>query len=215
MNIKKDSNDDSVDLGVELKNLKEFSMELPFDLRGMAIGNCEKIKQVHNSFSKPESIYMMDMKKDQMPSEDPFHFISLIPIDNHVYEFDGLEEGPIDHGSIDNNGKDDDSDWLEHAMRIIQNKISLFGDREIRFNLMALIEDRMIHLRKLADEQIRQACISNTSPQIDDIEKMIEEEQEKRDYNRKENKWRRVNFVPVVMQLLEFMAKDGLLNSYV
>jgi ubiquitin carboxyl-terminal hydrolase L5 len=222
MNIQLNENqkeaDKSIELGTELKTLRDFSMELPFDLRGMAIGNCEKIKQVHNSFSRPESIYMMDMERDQIPSEDPFHFISLLPIGDHIYEFDGLEEGPIDHGTIDNNNNSDKSNdsWIKNALKIIQDKINLFGNMEIRFNLMALIEDRMVHLRRLADDQIRQACISKINPKIeDDIGKMIEEEQEKRDYYRRENKWRRINFIPVIMQLLEFMAKDGLLNSYI
>lgn len=223
---KKDCEINSLDLGPELKNLKEFSMNLPSDLCGMAIGNCERIKQVHNSFSKPEGIYTMDLAKDSTYSEDPFHFISLVPINGHVYEFDGLKQGPIDHGIISHNTNnqneignknENDSDWIGNALKILQNKINLFGNREIRFNLMALTGDKMIYLRNLADEQIRQTCLSDNIAhfKIDDIERMIEEEQEKRNQYRKENKWRRVNFIPVIMELLELMAKDGLLNSYV
>lgn len=41
-----------LDIGDELRNLREFSLPLPNKDRGWAIGNSEKVRLSHNSFAR-------------------------------------------------------------------------------------------------------------------------------------------------------------------
>ena len=44
--------DKEIELGAELTNLKQFSQGLPAQEKGMAIGNSDKIRVAHNSFTR-------------------------------------------------------------------------------------------------------------------------------------------------------------------
>lgn len=129
-------NNKDIELGEELTNLKMFSLELDSQMKGLSIGNCEKIRTVHNSFAHPEPFYYTSDKKSK-GKDDVFHFISYVPFKNKLYELDGLQPGPIILGSFEN-----ENDWIELAKSEINKRILKYSQDEIRFNLMAVIASK-------------------------------------------------------------------------
>jgi len=128
-------NRSDIELGKELTNFKSFVGELPPDIRGMAIGSIETIRLAHNSFARPEP-FIFDEKKDDGEEEDAFHFIGFVPVNGHLYELDGLKAGPIrlTECTMDN--------WLDKVKPVIEERIRRYSEKEIRFNLLAIIRNR-------------------------------------------------------------------------
>jgi ubiquitin carboxyl-terminal hydrolase calypso len=92
----------------------------------------------------------------QRANSDSFHFVSYLPINNRLYELDGLKKYPVDHGPIEDN-----EDWSEKFRRVITQRLTQetqcnrFSDgqsskHDIRYNLMAVVPDRRVtYLNKL------------------------------------------------------------------
>jgi ubiquitin carboxyl-terminal hydrolase L5 len=109
-------NCENVELGDTLSNFKEFCLSMDPAMKGLALSNSDIIRETHNSFAR-QTLFEID-SKSATSDDDVFHFVSYIPVGGRLYELDGLQEGPIDHGSIDAG-----SDWCEKARDIIQKKI--------------------------------------------------------------------------------------------
>lgn len=90
-----------------------------------------------------------------------FHFICFVPINGRLYELDGLKPYPVDHGPLDieQNGTahthNDCANWTNKFKPIIRHRLSSFNsghqNHEIRFNLMALVPDKMIQISNQID----------------------------------------------------------------
>ncbi|KAJ2084080.1 hypothetical protein H4R24_000289 [Coemansia sp. RSA 988] len=222
---------EDIELGETLSNFRSFSVDLPPDMRGLALTNCDQIRDVHNSFTRAES-FLSDEKRPATAEDDVFHFISYVPVNGRLYELDGLKEGPIDHGVTDN--------WLEDVGSVIQRRMSQYNQSEIRFNLMAVIGDR----RKILNQKIStvDADISKLMERLDalrlddrtesreevglvetqigalnseraGLEHMVGMENEKFRKYRTENALRKHNFIPFVYQLLRGMAAKGTMQT--
>lgn len=50
--------------------------------------------------------------------DDVFHFVAYLPINGRLYELDGLQEGPLDHGSCDQN------DWIKSVKPVLEKRIA-------------------------------------------------------------------------------------------
>ena len=69
--------------------------------------------------------------------DDVFHFVGYLHYRDNVYEIDGLQEGPI---LICENVKNEE--WIEKVKPSIINRINLYSQNEIKFNLLSIIPDR-------------------------------------------------------------------------
>ena len=67
-----------------------------------------------------------------------FHFVGYIHFKNAIYEIDGLREGPI---LIEENVKYEE--WISKVKPAIMSRISLYANNEIKFNLLAVVPDRL------------------------------------------------------------------------
>lgn len=71
-------------------------------MAGEAIGNSDRIRSVHNSFTAPHAI--LPDKHDDDGSGEAFHFVAYVHRNGGVWELDGLQPGPIRLGDADQVG---------------------------------------------------------------------------------------------------------------
>lgn len=164
-----------VDLGPTLTEFREFSSTFDPAMKGLALSNCEKIRDVHNSFAK-QQMFVFESKQGGK-DEDVFHFIAYIPFEGRLYELDGLKDGPIDLGPIPTDGE-----WTDVAKPVIEKRIQRYSEGEIHFNLLAIISDRkMIYDRQIAELTMQQNPeeMDMNQAKINQIRLLIEEEENK------------------------------------
>ncbi|PLW48483.1 hypothetical protein PCASD_04281 [Puccinia coronata f. sp. avenae] len=199
MNIPSSSN---IQLGSELTQLKEFSVDLDSHMTGELLTNSERIRAVHNSFARPDPFQRDEPK--QASTEDAYHFITYMPIQGKLYELDGLNPLPVYHGPIP-----DGQSWTSVAREVVQNRINTYASTEVHFNLMAVCEDR---LRVL---QARKATLPAGSMGLDNLNTEIEAEESKRKRWVEEIAIKRHNHIGLIHALMVGLAKRGKLADQV
>lgn len=133
-------NREEIDIGDELTQFKEFTKDLPPDMRGLSIGNSDTIRRVHNSFARPEPFLLE--KRAATDKDDAYHFISYVPVRGQLYELDGLQAGPIAHGAVT------DEDWLARAKQVVRARMERYSQQEVHFSLMAVVSDQRRPLQR-------------------------------------------------------------------
>lgn len=180
-----------IEIGTALGEFREFAMALPADFRGEVLSNSELIRDVHNSFARSSPFVDETQRPPDAETEDAFHFIAYTPINGKLYELDGLQPSPINHGECK-----DDSAFAQKVMEVIQRRILRYGESEIRFNLLAMCRDLRVGAREIGDEET------------------LEREARKRRDWQFENALRRHNFVGFAGEVLKGvvgmkLAEDG------
>jgi ubiquitin carboxyl-terminal hydrolase L5 len=154
---------EKVDLGPHLKEFKEFTANLDPQMKGLAVSNSEPIRKAHNSFRHQSSFEIVQDKDAK--GDDAFHFIGYIYHEGKVYELDGLKKGPILVGEAPAG-----TAWADKAREEVQRRIEAYsasatggeagadGTMEVRFNLMAIISNRIQDAEKriLREKYLRQ-----------------------------------------------------------
>lgn len=107
-------------------------------------------------------------------------------INDKLYELDGLQPAPISHGPCTV------SEFPDKIIPVLQRRIARYPATEIRFNLLACVQDQRIRAREVGDEEA------------------LEAEEHKRTEWLWENALRRHNFVGFVGELLKGVVKDKL-----
>lgn len=133
---------DTIDIGSTLKRLKTFSCALDPESKGFAIGNMPELVEAHNKHARPEPpLPLPTIKRGSsassgvtMTTVDTFHYVSYVPIGDHLFELDGLKEYPIDHGPWEMTEK-----WTDLFRRVIERRLK--DGEGIQFALMALVQD--------------------------------------------------------------------------
>ena len=199
--------------GGTLDELKAFSAELPYDMRGLAIENSEAIRSAHNAFARPEPF--LSEEKRATADDDVFHFVAYVPHGDHVYELDGLRGGPVDLGVVL------DGAWLPTARAAIDARIAKYAASEIKFNLMAIVRDKRSVLGD-REAELAAAAASNDADaaavaavELADVQAALDEETAKRAAWAAENVRRHHNYVPLLVDLLKVLAEKGKLQPMI
>ncbi|KAL3898540.1 MAG: hypothetical protein SGCHY_002674 [Lobulomycetales sp.] len=192
-----------IDVGQSLRDFREFTHHFPSDLKGEAINNSDLIRNVHNSFAKSDP-FQLEVAAPQDEKDDVFHFISFVPVNGKLYELDGLQAGPIHHPAAR-----EGCHWLETVKPLLQSRMQSFSTGstgEIKFNLMALVPDRLTLLRAQLPSCGESDCAQ--------IEMQIRQEEDVRKRWAKENQRRRANFIGLVYSMLKEMGSKGMLDEF-
>ena len=131
-----------VELGPVLTKLKEFTAGHDPESKGLAIGNMLELARAHNRHAKPEyAILQAPTKRGSAVVSsahtfvpETYHFVSYVPINDRLFELDGLKQYPIDHGPWGEH-----EEWTELFARIMTEKLS--NAQDILYNLMAIVPD--------------------------------------------------------------------------
>jgi len=203
-----------VSLGPELTQLRDFTAGFTPDMKGLAIGNSELVRAAHNSFHRPDP-FLPDDDDDRRGGE-AFHFISYVPVGGALYELDGLREGPIRLCDV---GPGDD--WLTRIAPIVQGRMSRYSEKEIRFNLMAVVRDsREVVGGRIAALEARAAGggggdAPELARELATLRERLAAEEERHRAWARENVRRRHSYVPFLFNALKALARKGLLAAVV
>ena len=186
-----------IEIGPTLQEFKDFTSAFPADLRGEALSNSDKIRDVHNSFAR-SSPFISDETKTATEDDDVYHFIAYTSVNSTLYELDGLQPAPIRHGD---EGACPSEIFAEAVVPVLQRRIERYPVTEIRFNLLAMCEDLRVRAREVGDSM------------------GLEREEGKRREWRWENALRRHNFVGFIGEVMKGVTglkmKDGSYEGWI
>lgn len=206
------NNDNEINIGTTLSELKSFTNEMDPALKGLCFAECEKVKIEHNKFSKPSQFIESSQKRRATDDDDVFHFVSYIHFKGCIYEIDGLQDGPILIKESSNK-----YDWVNELKPYIQERISLYAENEIKFNLMYVTDCRISKYTEELEEITKQIESNQTNALLIDrkreVEWMINEEKMKREKAKEENIRRQHNYIPLIFEMLRYLSEKGELEK--
>lgn len=202
---------DAIELGAELSNFHEFTQHLPPVMRGEMVGQQDKLREVHNSFSRTSMFsFEDDRRRKDDDKEEAYHFVTFTFKNDAVWELDGLRDGPVFIDSATPNT------WVDIACAAIQARIEELAALDtsgsgqgISFALLAIVKDKLPSLRKRkqeADEKGEHDVTAALQEQIAVIE-------EARERGRQENIRRRHNYFPAIIAYLRALRDDSVANA--
>mmetsp|Transcript_13845 Transcript_13845/g.25946 ORF Transcript_13845/g.25946 Transcript_13845/m.25946 type:complete len:421 (+) Transcript_13845:111-1373(+) len=225
-------------LGPLLTSFRAFSRHFPPSLLGEAIGSSEEIRAAHNSFGRADDAFLHDptsrRRRDRREGEDEdvFHFVAFVPHgeDGCLYELDGLKAGPVRVGryrdggdGAENRNSQTESNsayaketltWLHLAKTAIQTRLSHYPPAEIKFNLLAVTQDRRTYLSSHLDSLVAMG-LEESDPAMLHVREELLAEENKRELWQVENERRRWNYLPFCVELLRSLAGSGKLEELV
>lgn len=194
-----------ISLGEYLTEFKACTESFPPELKGLAIGNSDRIREEHNKFTQPAFLHIME---DELSSElskkhldrdleDVFHFTCFLPRNGTLYELDGLKPGPVVIGNYDLSNP---HSWLtDVAAPTLAQRMAQYSNQDIRFSLMALVKDRILELQERIDSPIAQESLA--------------EELQRRERINRENILRKHNWIPLVLGMIQIANDDNSINK--
>lgn len=109
-------------------------------------------------------------------------------------------------------------EWLHKIGDVIGQRIAAYESKEIRFNLMALVQDRRTSLRHQL-EQLESSMDTEATPESDasalDLQDQLASEEHKHEKWRNENIRRKHNYIPLIFNMAKLLAERGELRPLI
>ncbi|MEN2497380.1 MAG: hypothetical protein MHMPM18_001766 [Marteilia pararefringens] len=129
------------------------------------------------------------------------HFTVFLPINGHLVELDGLKQQPIDHGEIDSSSSN--NNWLSLTNRVLKKYYTALANTNSNFCLLSIEEKRLYRLQ----DQLRGASQDNQF-NIAVLLDSIKGEELKIERQKRDNEFRRMNFLPLIVDIINEYAKQ-------
>lgn len=199
--------EDAVNVGPVLQNYLGFTKGMDPEMRGSLLDNLEELKEAHNSFAPPTSFV------DEGPSPedaDAFHFVSFIFRQNHIWELDGLQEGPIQcREATEATYKSALVEVAQQRIEDISAKDTKGSGQGIFFSLMAIVDDPVVNLEKeIARLKAEEKPTTMLEEELADMKASRQKDTEV-------NQRRRHNYDPMIVELLKALAAQGKLEAII
>ncbi|XP_058945439.2 ubiquitin carboxyl-terminal hydrolase isozyme L5 [Pocillopora verrucosa] len=230
-------NHPDMDLGPTLSSFKEFSATFDSSLKGLSLSNSDVIRQVHNGFAR-QQMFEFDAKLPPK-DDNVYHFVAYVPILGKLYELDGLRDGPIDLGPctpenwlatckpiIETRMQKYSAEEIHfNLMAIVSSRKALHLKDIDRLNQRKQnILDQLEELKSrtsaeggegMETDQMAtsvndcQAILKNIDGELSRLQTLIAGEDDKMLRYKVENIRRKHNYLPLIMELLKVLAKQG------
>lgn len=168
-------NNPSAEIADQLAGFRQFTVNLTPPTRGLSLQNFEYLRKIHNSYARrseimQSNINVVDTVKSKRLSseindsedESTYHFIAYLPMNEIVWELDGLKRQPVRLGAVSND------DWLLTAMPRIQHRISRYSENELMFTLLAITSKSPKNgiQKNLSNVEVANACCAAEDRQM-------------------------------------------------
>ena len=134
-------------------------------------------------------------------------------------EEDSSKSSPLSPSSSSANNYLLQGSWLPTARMAIQERMRAVGADAgaVKFNLMAVIQDKRIPLRNNNNNKNKSTSGNNDDNDVDDEAKQwqLAQEEQKRAGWKLENQRRRHNYLPLAIQVFKELARTGQLPDLV
>ncbi|EAN79477.1 ubiquitin carboxyl-terminal hydrolase, putative [Trypanosoma brucei brucei TREU927] len=196
---------ESIELGEVLGNFLSFTQDMNPYLRGTQVGECDALREAHNSFA-PVELFSLDHSVPD--AGDAYHFVSFVYKNSAIWELDGLQEGPIlASDASDENYRDKLMEVVRKRIRDHSAEDTTGAGQGISFSLMAVVDDPLVLLeRRIYEATLQEAPTHYLEEQLNQLTKQRARE-------KLENQRRRHNYVPMIVELLKALAEKGQLKG--
>ncbi|KAG5492966.1 hypothetical protein JKF63_05537 [Porcisia hertigi] len=198
---------DQVELGPKVQNYLGFCQDLDPEMRGSLLDNFDELREAHNSFA-PHSAF--EENRPSSKEADVYHFVSFVYRHGHVWELDGLQEGPLQCREAT------DANYREALVDVVQRRINDVAVRDtkgtgqgISFSLMAIVDDPITVLEK------KIAALRAEEKPTKALEEELNDMQVQRKKDKEANVRRRHDYTAMIVTLLKSLAERAKLDKII
>ncbi|CAG9574508.1 putative ubiquitin carboxyl-terminal hydrolase [Leishmania major strain Friedlin] len=198
---------DQVELGPKVQRYLSFCQELDPEMRGSLLDSFDELREAHNSFA-PQSAFTKDGPSPK--DADVYHFVSFVYRHGHIWELDGLQEGPLQCREAT------DANYREALVEVVQRRIDDIAAKDttgagqgISFSLMTIVDDPVTVLEK------KIAALRAEEKPTTALDEELAEMLLLRKKDKEANVRRRHDYNAMIVALLKTLAERGKLEKVV